>query len=75
MPTYEYICGACGQRFEARCAISERDRVQRCPHCGAEAGRRQFTACAVRGGARSDGAGGGSGGCASCGSKNCSSCR
>ncbi|MBN2106783.1 MAG: zinc ribbon domain-containing protein [Deltaproteobacteria bacterium] len=34
MPTYEYECKACGQRFE-RFQHMRDDPVKVCPHCGA----------------------------------------
>ena len=33
MPTYEYQCRSCAQRFEARQSITARPR-SRCPRCG-----------------------------------------
>ena len=33
MPTYEYQCRSCAQRFEARQSITASPR-RRCPHCG-----------------------------------------
>lgn len=31
MPTYDYKCNACGEEFEARRKISERDEPLECP--------------------------------------------
>ncbi len=38
MPTYEYQCRACAQRFEARQSITAPPRT-RCPHCGKQVDR------------------------------------
>ena len=39
MPTYEYVCDACGHRFERFQRISERP-LRTCPACGARKARR-----------------------------------
>lgn len=41
MPTYEYICEACGQKHEAFQKISDKPLVE-CPHCKASALKRGF---------------------------------
>jgi len=38
MPTYEYQCRSCGQRFETRQRITAPPRG-RCPHCGKKVDR------------------------------------
>jgi len=38
MPTYEYQCRSCGQRFEARQRITASPRT-RCPRCGKKVDR------------------------------------
>ena len=38
MPTYEYQCRSCAQRFEARQGITAPPRT-RCPHCGKKVDR------------------------------------
>ena len=38
MPTYEYQCRSCAQRFEARQSIKASPRT-RCPHCGKKVDR------------------------------------
>ena len=38
MPTYEYQCRSCAQRFEARQRITASPR-RRCPHCGKQGDR------------------------------------
>ena len=35
MPTYEFRCAACGERFEIVCAFAEREEQAVCPACGA----------------------------------------
>jgi putative FmdB family regulatory protein len=35
MPTYAYLCGACGHAFEVRMSIREKEEWKpRCPVCG-----------------------------------------
>jgi putative FmdB family regulatory protein len=35
MPTYAYLCGACGHAFEMRMSIREKEEwKRRCPACG-----------------------------------------
>jgi len=34
MPIYEYTCRACGQSFEKRLKVEERQQTQTCPECG-----------------------------------------
>jgi len=38
MPTYEFQCGDCGERFEVRASFKEKDKGLdvKCPHCGSE---------------------------------------
>ena len=33
MPTYEYRCDKCGERFEITCHMDERDKPAVCPNC------------------------------------------
>lgn len=54
MPIYEYVCSACGERFE-HFARSKRDRgPKRCPQCGSAELTRLPSLFAARG---SDGGG------------------
>lgn len=39
MPTYEYVCEACGHGWDAFQSIKD-DPLKKCPSCGAEAARR-----------------------------------
>jgi putative FmdB family regulatory protein len=45
MPIYEFLCEACGQRFEGLVAAGT--EAQACPRCGAERAGRVFSAQAV----------------------------
>lgn len=62
MPMYEYQCADCGQQHEQLRRMSEADTNVECPHCGSKAVERQFSACAIGGGAPNGSPGGGSGG-------------
>jgi putative FmdB family regulatory protein len=56
MPTYDYECGRCGQRFEKSQPMSARP-VRKCPQCGGRVRRLIGTGAAalVRGGRKSAG--------------------
>lgn len=43
MPTYDYVCAACGHALEVLQSISER-RKRRCPRCGKSRLERQISA-------------------------------
>jgi len=43
MPTYEYVCEACGHEFERFQKISA-DPVRKCPECGRRKVRRRISA-------------------------------
>ena len=50
MPTYEYDCSACGERFEIRAGIAEaRPREIRCTECDSPDVRRHFGAVTIVG--------------------------
>jgi len=34
MPTYEYTCKECGERFELALSFGEHEKKQKCPKCG-----------------------------------------
>ena len=40
MPIYEYECTKCGERFELRRSIADRDAALKCPECNDEHPRR-----------------------------------
>jgi putative FmdB family regulatory protein len=42
MPIYEYICPKCGEKFERRRNIDDKDSDLKCPGCGKEHPRRIF---------------------------------
>ncbi len=41
MPTYDYLCGDCGHRFDEFQGIKE-EPLKKCPKCGKPSLRRQF---------------------------------
>lgn len=43
MPTYDYVCGACGHRFEAFQGMTAK-KLRKCPKCGKNALERQVGA-------------------------------
>ncbi len=47
MPIYEYECEKCGERFELRRGMADRDSDISCPKCGAEKPRRVFSGFAT----------------------------
>lgn len=45
MPTYEYVCNACGKKFSATMTFSEHDRARiACPRCKGRKLTQQFSA-------------------------------
>jgi putative FmdB family regulatory protein len=46
MPTYDYVCGACGHRLEVRHAIGVQGPTQ-CPNCHSHALRKAIAAPAI----------------------------
>lgn len=38
MPTYEFECGDCGERFEIRASFQEKEKglIPKCPRCGSD---------------------------------------
>jgi len=40
MPVYEYECSKCGEKFELRRNIADKDSDISCPKCGAKAPKR-----------------------------------
>ncbi len=58
MPMYEYRCQECGRQYEQLRRMSEADQDLKCPQCGSENVKRQYSACAIgAGSAGSSGAG------------------
>ncbi len=50
MPMYEYVCRACGRRYEEIRRIAERLESRPCPTCGAQETSLALSAPAVFGG-------------------------
>ena len=59
MPIYEYECSKCGNKFEMRRGLTDKDASLKCPKCGAAQPKRVFStfstnqsteACASTGG-------------------------
>jgi putative FmdB family regulatory protein len=45
MPTYEYVCGECGNRFSLVLTLSERDKKRvACPKCRGRKVTQRFSA-------------------------------
>jgi len=40
MPLYEYECSKCGEKFELRRSLADKDSDINCPKCGAKAPKR-----------------------------------
>ncbi len=47
MPVYEYECGSCGERFELRRNMNDKDEEIRCAKCGVDRPRRLFSVFGV----------------------------
>ena len=47
MPIYEYECEKCGEMFELRRGMADRDSDISCPNCGVEKPRRIFSVFAT----------------------------
>ena len=65
MPTYDYVCQDCGQRFDVRMSISAYTAGAKpsCSSCGSANVERGFTTVNVLTGSRGSGGVGGSAGC------------
>lgn len=67
MPTYEYICTNCGQKFEIKASMSEKGKGLKttCPTCGGTQAQQVLSSVAVKsssgGGGKSKGSSGGCG--------------
>lgn len=72
MPLYEYICPACGHRFEQIRTMAERHTAP-CPQCGSRSEMKLSAFAAVTGSCCSseDASGSGTGSCCSGGSCGC----
>ncbi len=74
MPIYEYMCQECGARFDARRAMKDADAPIACPQCGTVKTKRGLSLFFASGSSNVSQATSG-GGCASCSSSSCASCR
>jgi putative FmdB family regulatory protein len=76
MPTYDFLCTKCAQKFSLFLAIKDRDKAL-CPACGAGEVQQRFTGflynkggkSSVSSGSRSSG-----GGCSTSSCSGCSGC-
>lgn len=79
MPVYEYLCQACGKRFEALRPMSQLDAPISCPRCAAPEARRTVSVFAAisrdsGGGSRMVAGSTSAGGCSGCSGGNCTGC-
>ena len=74
MPLYEFACNACGKEFEELFRSMTERRTMRCPGCASRDVRKRFSTFATAGGDPSKGRDAG-GGCATCASGSCATCR
>ncbi len=72
MPIYEFVCRACGKRFEALVRIGQEKTVC-CEACGSGEIQKLFSAFGIGGGASRIKTA--SAGCTSCSSKSCATCK
>jgi putative FmdB family regulatory protein len=81
MAYYDYVCEKCGKQFEIQCGINDDRSNVKCTHCKSKKVQRLFNGIQL--GVKSEEPSGskigyrGRGskhGCASCSSKNCSTC-
>ena len=47
MPTYEFRCNACGNKFTLMLSISEKENLT-CPSCGSPKVEQLFTGCQIK---------------------------
>lgn len=76
MPTYEYVCSKCKEKFEIYLTFEEKERgvKLKCPKCGSESVSQIFGSVFFIN--KSSGSDlGESGSCSSCSGNSCSSCR
>ena len=64
MPMFEYLCRACGERFEELRSATSEEPAPACPECGSKEIVKLFSAFAT---SSSDPARSGGGGASSCG--------
>ncbi|MBS3978017.1 MAG: zinc ribbon domain-containing protein [Syntrophomonadaceae bacterium] len=76
MPTYDFLCTKCGQKFSQFLAIKDREMAA-CPGCGAKEARQLFTGFLYNKGGKSSaspGSGSPGGGCSASSCSGCSGC-
>ncbi|MBI4723018.1 MAG: zinc ribbon domain-containing protein [Candidatus Stahlbacteria bacterium] len=71
MPTYEFKCNSCNERFEVCVSISERTKVK-CQKCNSREVVQLLSGFYVIG--TEQGKGGGASSCTACSRPSCSSC-
>lgn len=69
MPIYEYVCQACGVKFEKLVRSMSSSDSPACPKCGKTQTRREFSPFAV-GGTPAPSGGGHGAGCGCCGARS-----
>ncbi|HTY13266.1 MAG TPA: zinc ribbon domain-containing protein [Candidatus Omnitrophota bacterium] len=72
MPFYDYKCRECGEKFEVSHGMNDKPAVK-CEHCGSGDTSRVFNSFGRVGG--DSGGHSHGGGCSSCGSGSCGSCK
>lgn len=73
MPIYEYICKACGRRFEMLRSIKDADSPIACKSCQSSQTQRALSVFYAQSGSQII-AGSNTGGCSGCTGGSCSSC-
>lgn len=70
MPIYEYVCEACGNKFEKLVRSMGSTQAQPCPKCGGKKTSRQFSSFAVGGEAPSGSGASHAAGCGCCSARS-----
>jgi putative FmdB family regulatory protein len=74
MPLYEFLCRACGTRFERLVRVG-REKEVCCPGCGRPDVRKLFSTFGIHGADKTASGSSSSKSCSSCSTKSCSTCR
>ncbi len=75
MPIYEYICKDCNHQFDTLRSMSDADKPTPCHKCNGEHTTRQLSVFFAQSGSRNIAMDSRNGGCASCTSSSCATCR
>jgi len=75
MPVYEYKCETCGETFEELVSSEREEQHVRCLKCDGRDILRLFSVFGFSSESGFVSSSNNSGGCSSCSSKNCSSCK